>query len=336
MEVSGYPHYENVTSNMLAFLFDPDEEHELRDLMLRAFLRMAGHADIAEIGSVRIVREECTDSGNRIDLLIDAETFTICIENKIFAATNNDLGDYAKHLRRYSANKSVVVKALLGVKPYDEGQLGAGFRGFTYPQFWRHVRSLLGEYSASADPKWIAFLADLMQTTTDLSGGNMELQQSDDFFIKNDPKITKLIEARDDFLRRLTARRKEMLKLLTESSAGHEPSPEIWIWQDSCVAITYRLKEEIVFDLFLKPDGWTLQLFARKTSGKRYLDQLAAEPALAGRIPENSSKEQENKDRYTLEKWSVREDLSEIQSTVVEWMNRLEEAARTLKKTSDR
>jgi hypothetical protein len=153
MEVSGYPHYENVTSNMLAFLFDPDEEHELRDLMLRAFLRMAGHADIAEIGSVRIVREECTDSGNRIDLLIDAETFTICIENKIFAATNNDLGDYAKHLRRYSANKSVVVKALLGVKPYDEGQLGAGFRGFTYPQFWRHVRSLLGEYSASADPK---------------------------------------------------------------------------------------------------------------------------------------------------------------------------------------
>lgn len=29
MKVSGYPHYENASTNLLAFYFDPEEEHGL-------------------------------------------------------------------------------------------------------------------------------------------------------------------------------------------------------------------------------------------------------------------------------------------------------------------
>ena len=39
MEVSGYPHYENVCSNILRFYLDPAAEHGLSDLLLSAFLR---------------------------------------------------------------------------------------------------------------------------------------------------------------------------------------------------------------------------------------------------------------------------------------------------------
>lgn len=36
MQVAGYPHYENVCSNILAFYLDPQEEHGLGDLVLRS------------------------------------------------------------------------------------------------------------------------------------------------------------------------------------------------------------------------------------------------------------------------------------------------------------
>ena len=35
MEVSGYPHYENVCSNILSFYFNPNEEHRLNDTVLK-------------------------------------------------------------------------------------------------------------------------------------------------------------------------------------------------------------------------------------------------------------------------------------------------------------
>lgn len=36
--VSGYPHYENVISNILSFFFDYNEKHQLGDLWLKSLL----------------------------------------------------------------------------------------------------------------------------------------------------------------------------------------------------------------------------------------------------------------------------------------------------------
>jgi len=46
MEVSGYPHYENVSSNILGFYFDPAAEHGLKDLLLSAFFQMVDIKDM--------------------------------------------------------------------------------------------------------------------------------------------------------------------------------------------------------------------------------------------------------------------------------------------------
>ena len=35
MDISGYPHYENVVSNILSFYFDDSEEHGMKDLWFR-------------------------------------------------------------------------------------------------------------------------------------------------------------------------------------------------------------------------------------------------------------------------------------------------------------
>ena len=34
--VSGYPHYENVVSNILSFFFDPEKEHDFGDLWIKS------------------------------------------------------------------------------------------------------------------------------------------------------------------------------------------------------------------------------------------------------------------------------------------------------------
>ena len=45
MEVAGYPHYENVCSNILAFFFDPSKPHGLGTLFLDALARVGGIKD---------------------------------------------------------------------------------------------------------------------------------------------------------------------------------------------------------------------------------------------------------------------------------------------------
>ena len=42
MEIGGYPHYENVCSNFLAFFFDPEGPHGLDSLFLEALAGSVG------------------------------------------------------------------------------------------------------------------------------------------------------------------------------------------------------------------------------------------------------------------------------------------------------
>jgi hypothetical protein len=133
MEVSGYPHYENVCSNILAFYFNPAEEHGLKDLLLSAFLRMAGKPEVVIPQNVSPRREYSTTSGNRLDVLLDCEAFTIGIENKIFHGLKNDLKDYAKVINAFGKGKDVVIKAVLGLKPIeDKSLLKDDFVSYTY------------------------------------------------------------------------------------------------------------------------------------------------------------------------------------------------------------
>lgn len=51
-EIAGYPHYENVCSNILVFFLQPDAAHGLKDLCLKSLLQLVGCED--EQASVEI------------------------------------------------------------------------------------------------------------------------------------------------------------------------------------------------------------------------------------------------------------------------------------------
>src|SRR5205823_2033066 len=112
-ELAGYPHYENVVSNLLAFFLLPTGQHQMRNLMLGSLLKCL---DIeAELSSVAVEREIATTSG-RIDLLITSDTHVILIENKIYHhADNNPFADYANYVRGKHSNK---IQKLVVLTPF--------------------------------------------------------------------------------------------------------------------------------------------------------------------------------------------------------------------------
>lgn len=107
MEIAGYPHYENVCSNILAFYLQPDAAHGLSDLCLKALLSLASVNET--LSNVTVEREVTTHAGNRIDLLIQSDTHLIAIENKIYHSVVNPLQDYVSFLERQPANRTLVM-----------------------------------------------------------------------------------------------------------------------------------------------------------------------------------------------------------------------------------
>ena len=54
-DITSRSYYENVISDILAFYFDPDNEHGLRDLMLRSLVNLTDSGDI-RLDNVKVTR----------------------------------------------------------------------------------------------------------------------------------------------------------------------------------------------------------------------------------------------------------------------------------------
>src|ERR1700730_14518848 len=69
-EIAGYPHYENVASNILKFFIDPEQNHGLGAVVLESLLRAADQpVSESDLQNIAVTREERTESG-RLDLFI--------------------------------------------------------------------------------------------------------------------------------------------------------------------------------------------------------------------------------------------------------------------------
>ncbi len=319
MEISGYPHYENVASNILGFYFDPAAEHGLKDLLLSAFFQMTGTRNVPATGKVKVNREWGTDEGKRIDLIISSETFTIGIENKIYHWLANDLEDYAQVIDRDGRGKSVVIKTVLGLR--DTGQLKGGFDSYTYAQLWQQVRALLGSYISNADPKWVSYLLDFIDTTTNLAGLNMELQKTDHFFVEHHDIIEKMFTERNAFLARLNQKVATLCEMMKETEAAKALCKPPWIYERSCLVLDFRFADAymVAFDLYLTPIGWELQLFGRGKAASAYLAKLLANPALKTRLATTHF----SGGRYILQIWPIQTDLGAIKDVLCSWMDAL-------------
>lgn len=170
MEIAGYPHYENVCSNILAFFFDTEEVHGFGDLFVRSLYECLRVADPAtdDLQTINVSREVPTSSGKRIDILIETQNYVFTIENKIWHYLHNDLADYATHAQGVAKKEENDEKEvlLLVLSPYSiaSSQLHSGFVSLTFETLFTKVKEHLGQYLHRGTSAYLPQLTDFMET----------------------------------------------------------------------------------------------------------------------------------------------------------------------------
>jgi len=186
LEISDFPHSEIAISNILAFFLDPNEQHGFNGLVLESLLESAGGAELSagDFRSVKVSREDRTDSNKSIDLVIVSDSFVVGIENKIYASVYNPFAEYNKRLERIADGRHIT-RILLTLRPESDH---VGFKSVTYDNFFSVLQQHLGRAISHANTRWLVFLIDFMNTIQNLKEGHVtpELLQ---FFQKNEESL---------------------------------------------------------------------------------------------------------------------------------------------------
>ena len=220
-EIAGYPHYENVVSNILSFFFDAEEQHGFKDCWIKALLtcylrKMPRDAfDVSTINTISIRREYSNGSDKRIDLLIDCGSFLVVIENKIYADLYNDLNVYTDMANNYLKEKDnegvPLVKIVLSlsemknIKPED-------YINITYEELFNELDKEKDNYRQ--DNKW-QLLADEFIEAIKRRKTNMKIdEQWIEFSKKNVKEFNGFIKAYKDDCRTRLKFCKELYKAI--------------------------------------------------------------------------------------------------------------------------
>jgi hypothetical protein len=160
LEISGYPDYENVCSNIYQF-FLLEQHHGFGNLFLSALDDCVENQDLT-MDDYRVLREVTTDKGGRIDILLEQVdtdekvSKAILIENKIFHTLDNDLNDYLDSYKHID-DRFLIVLTL------KETKVNEPFINITHQQWIRNIQRRLGDSLITSNLKYLALLQDFIQ-----------------------------------------------------------------------------------------------------------------------------------------------------------------------------
>ena len=165
MDIMGNSRDEIMCSNMLAFYFNPNEEHGLDNLVLKCFIEILKTKKIIRNYSYKnivTIREQRTLKDNWIDIVIKNDDCVIGIENKIDADLDNDLYDYSKTLESINSN---AIKIVLSINSFEEklktNYNKSGFVNITYNDFFEVLEKEMRIYENKTN-KWYYYLEDFI------------------------------------------------------------------------------------------------------------------------------------------------------------------------------
>lgn len=261
MEIAGYPHFENVSSNILAFYFDTQNPHEFKELFIISLLQLINidPTKYSNLNSINIVREYSTNNNKRIDLFIEFEEFTITIENKIFHYLNNDLDDYQSFINtRHHEKENIFI--VLAPKYYQTNN----FHSITYDAFFEQIKSNLGLYILNANNEYLNYLKDYILTlnnVTKMPEINKDFYQ---FFIENKTQIDKINYEIKEIQKQLNQFVKEIKDgIFTPENTG-EFEINKWIWSSYVIVIDIKFSDIILaLDIAFYHDKYVIDFFPR-------------------------------------------------------------------------
>ncbi len=286
MEISGYPHYENVCSNILKFYLNPKNEHELKDLVINSLARLIDKNFKFDIDfeEVEILREIKTINDKRLDLLILTENYAIGIENKIFHHLHNDLGDYNNTVNSYCYNSRKPICIVLSLNKLTsvediEKINNSNFINITYEQIFLNIKKNIGKHLSSNNLSYVNHLNDFMKTIENLTPKTMENRALWAFFKNNSEAIQELTDGFTSYRNSLY----QQVYRLNETLPQSEFAPLVkkqWIWDGrreghNKLALVHDYKINnlyfISIDTCIDINGWEIQLFGRNNQSAEYL-----------------------------------------------------------------
>lgn len=271
LSISGYPHYENVASNILAFFLDPEEAHHLGTTVLESLLRVVDeNPDISKSESIEVRREDQTSEGKRIDIVVSTSDHVIGIENKIRHDLNNPLPVYLERLKTEAAGSRTVVPIVLTTKPETDAKNAkkARFKVAAYKDFVDSLGEALQGQADSANPsksgyRW--FLEQFMEEMKMQSEGGAIREDVRQFFADEEDASNAFWGAAKKMRRELKAKAGALHEQLADSLGQHCIASNIWsdpdcfqvsAWYDFQVgSVRFRI------DNWVTPSRWTISVW---------------------------------------------------------------------------
>lgn len=200
LEIAKCPHLENVWSNILAFYINPNNEHNLYDLVLNSIFETADKSvSITNYRNIRVRTEYPTEVGNRIDILVFSDNFILGIENKVGAALYNDLQDYSNTIDNLAKPQKIPSYKIVLSK--YRNNVTNGFINIIYTDLIKNIKKNIGDFTAYSDTKYLIFLFDFLKNIEN----NINSQSMSDnlevinFFHNNIDKVNRLLEYHNKF-----------------------------------------------------------------------------------------------------------------------------------------
>lgn len=309
-DVAGFPHYENVISNILAFFFTPDGRHGLRKCFLKALVDCLEHNSSILLSDVKVDREAYTGNG-RLDLVIKTRTHLIGIENKIRAPLVNDLSDYSSYLDDLAIQNGIgsgnVLKVVLSIR---EEQVSDGFKNVTYQNFFEKLN--LNDLNIANDDanKWILFAKDLV-SSVEKEMNNFSAE--DDFASEKEDEIRELINIYNNYKSKLNLKLKVLMEKMPLETESHFTQ---WIYQKSCLVHDFETgSHQIVFDLELSSSGWKLYVFGRDQESNNYVNSIFS------KLEGIKQELHRNEIKWSLKDFKLEDSYKDIAGTLIKYFN---------------
>jgi hypothetical protein len=263
-QIAGFPHYENVFSNVFAFLLENEYliYHSLLDC-----LNLTPNDEVEEV-----IREDRTDENKRIDIIVKTTDMILGIENKIEASLYNDTDNYYKHLKNISdrENKKLVCIILSKKKILE---VPSDFKNILHIDLANSIKKYFNELSNKMDARYFQLLNEFienimyLQKETAMDAKFVKLLENKEFRAK----IENIIENSNLVRKELENKAKELLLGLNINKIFEKK----WIYKDvsdtGYFSITAVIENflpvknyKISIDIYIEYNSYSFKIFDRK------------------------------------------------------------------------
>lgn len=278
--IAGFPHYENVLSNVYQFFFNTESPHGLGSLCMDALGDvLEGKQNIRpwaenEFRRTHVRREVRTDIDKRLDILLHNSSnedewqyasTVVLIENKVYHWLANDLGEYWKFVKLQNPS-SKKIGIVLGLKEENiPEQWKENWVAITHLAWAQAVEKRIGASIYRAEPRYITLLLELIETIRHMSA--TENFQPLQFFQQNRAAIFKAEQVRNEaFMQFPEALRQALPNYEMAGSKAESKDGWLVIYRRGSDRFKYLLEYRELFFEGKKSPTYRIQLLSASAS----------------------------------------------------------------------